>query len=352
MASRRRHFQIQPIVPLIAAIVLTLMSTGCQKSSRSTTRYPPPPPPAGQAPGPGQPTPPPGQPAPTGGAPGAPPAGTAPPAPPYAAAGDPINNVNLAWMRNRAQTVLTELVAALDPGPRGRVGNIPLIVDDTVGEVNAFAACTSSGRAAMAISDGLLEIQGRLAQAQAIDELFRSHKADEYIRLVASQQRPGQPIVQPPPGFFDANQNADPRKLERQHQIYEEELAFVLGHELAHHYLGHLPCTAAGGALTGSEINAVLSSAVPAFNQGNEVAADVNGVNNVLNAGKRRSGYRWTEGGASLSMRFFAGLDQFSVVDIVFAFERSHPPPALRQPIIQQAAAGWRTLGGRSLPVP
>jgi len=345
MASCRRR-SWAPLIALLAALLPTLLLTGCQKS-RSTTRYPPPPPPGGQAPAPGQP----GQ-APVGGATAAPPAATAAPAPPYAAASDPINNVNLPWMRSRAQQVLTDLVAALDPGPRGRVGNIPLIVDDTVGEVNAFAACTEDGHAAMAISDGLLEIAARLAQAQAIDELYQSHKADEYIRLVAANQRPGQPIVQPPPGFFDANQNVDPRKLERQHQIYDEELAFVLGHELAHHYLGHLPCTASGSALTASEINAVLTNTVPAFNQGNEVAADVNGVNSVLNAGKRRTGYHWSEGGALLSMRFFAGLDQFSVIDIVFGFERTHPPPALRQPIIQQAAAAWRALGGRSLPVP
>ena len=51
-------------------------------------------------------------------------------------------------------------------------------------------------------------------------------------------------------------------------------------------------------------------------------------------------------------MQFFAGLDQFSLTDILFAFERDHPPPAVRTPIIQQTANAWRATGGRGLPYP
>ena len=32
-------------------------------------------------------------------------------------------------------------------------------------------------------------------------------------------------------------------------------------------------------------------------------------------------------------------------------FERSHPPPQLRTPVIQQTAAAWRATGGRGLPI-
>ena len=143
---------------------------------------------------------------------------------------------------------------------------------------------------------------------------------------------------------------ANARRVSRQHQIYDEEVAFVLGHELAHHYLGHLPCTA-GGGLNPGDISRVLASAVPVFNQPNELAADINGTNNLLAAGAKRTDYRWTEGGGLLTMQFFAGLDQLSPVDILFGFERSHPPPALRTPVIQQTAAAWRATGGRGLPI-
>jgi len=238
------------------------------------------------------------------------------------------------------------------PAPQqARVRGIPLITDNTVGEVNAFASCTRDGKTAMAITDGLLDIQAHLAQARAIDEVFGSRKADEYIRFVAQNQRPKTPIVQPPVGMFDAAQTADSRKVTRQHQLLDEQLAFVLGHELAHHYLGHLPCTASGG-LSAAEVGRVLSDAVPLFNQPNEIGADMAGVNNVLTSGARRSnGYRLTEGGALLTMQFFSGMDQFSPIDIVFAFERSHPPPAVRSPIIQQTAAAFRAGGSQGLPI-
>jgi hypothetical protein len=257
--------------------------------------------------------------------------------------------VDIVWLRNRAQEVIGELTAALAAGPQQRVRGIPLVVDDKVGEVNAFAACTKSGKAVMAISDGLLDIEAHLAQAKATDEIFGTNKTDEYIRLLAQQQQPDRPVVRPPLGFFAPAQHLDPRKVQRQHQLLDEQVAFVLGHELAHHYLGHLPCTA--GAVSAAEVGLVLSSVIPAFNQPNELAADVSGTNNVLTAGSRRGGYRWTEGGALLTMRFFAGMDQFSPIDIVFGFERSHPPPLIRRPVVQQAAAAWRATGGR-LPIP
>jgi hypothetical protein len=260
------------------------------------------------------------------------------------AATDPINQLDILFLRAQANGLLSELVAALPPVHQGRVSGIPLVVDSTPGEVNAFAACTRGGRAGMAITDGLLEIAAQLSRAKAIDELAGSRKVDEYIQFLAQHQRPKQPIVRPQAGFFDARFDADPRKLERQRQILDEAVAFILGHELAHHYLNHLPCTA--GVAGVAEIGHLLSGAVPMLNQPNELMADTYGTNNVLTAGSRRQGYRLTEGGGLLTMQFFSGLDRLSPGDL-FSFERSHPPPQLRSPLITQAANTWRAYGGR-----
>jgi hypothetical protein len=268
----------------------------------------------------------------------------APPPPPPAtppSPSDAINLTDLVYLRGEAQQVLTELVAALPSDKQSRVHGIPLVIDSTVGEVNAFATC-SGNAAAMAITDGLLDITAHMARAAATDEIFRTRKLDDYIGFVAHNQQPSQPIVRPAPGFFNPTQDADGRKVARQHQLLDAELAFVMGHELAHHYLGHLPCSATGALLTAAEINSVITSATPAFNQFNETAADVNGVNNLLDAGSRRSGYRFNEEGAMLVMRFFSGLDQGSVVDVL-DYERTHPPPQVRIPIIQGAANAWRS---------
>lgn len=354
----------------LRALVLPLIGLGvaalaCEvESGNSRPKYPPQqgqpgyyggyppgqPPPPGYGPQPGYPypnQPPPNQPQPTA-------PGTAPPQPALPpVAYDPINAVDINFLRGRAQADIQELIAALDSGKAQKVAGIPLIVDDRVGEVNAFAACTKGGKSVMAISDGLLDIEAHLARCKATDEIFGTQKTGQYIQLLAKNQKPGNPIVRPAPGFFDPGQDADGRKVKRQHEILDEQIAFVLGHELAHHYLGHLPCTATGGGVTAAEVSHVLSNVIPIFNQPNELGADVAGTNNVLAAGKRRSpAYAWTEGGGLLTMQFFAGLDSMSPIDIVFGFERSHPPPQIRTPVIQQAASSWRSSGGQGWQIP
>lgn len=283
-----------------------------------------------------------------------PPTAVAPGAPPTQVQGDPIATRDLNFLRQRAQGILSELVGALPPAQQQRVYGIPLVIDDTPGDVNAFAACSSTGRSAMAITDGLLLISAGLSEAQAHDELFQTRKVDEYIHLVATQLEPNRPIPVPPPGFFPAS--GDSRIVTRQHQVFDEVTAFVLGHELGHHHLGHLPCTASPDPLGAGDVARVLSSNVPLFNQPNELASDLAGTQNVLVAGRNRAAqgfYGWTENGGLLTMRFFAGFGQLSPGDILTSFERSHPPPQLRVPIIQQAAANFRATGGVTpFPIP
>jgi peptidase M48-like protein len=263
---------------------------------------------------------------------------------------DPINTLNRAWLRQSAQGVLAELSQALPDVARTRVAGIPLVVDDTPGDVNAFAAC-SDGRSAMAVTDGLLEIMAWLAMAKAHDELFGTNKTDEYIRFITQNLAPGRDIPRPA-SFFAADAQIDGRKVQRQHVLLEEELAFVLGHELAHHHLGHLPCTGKPGPLGSGDLARVLSSQVPLFNQPNEAAADLAGTTNLLDAGARRNGARWSEEGALLVMRFFTGLGGSLATNLLLAFQHSHPAPQLRVPLIQQSANYWRRNGGVGIPVP
>lgn len=262
---------------------------------------------------------------------------------------DPINDINIGWLQSEAGVVMGALIGALPPAAQQKVRGIPFISDPTVGEVNAFAGCDDQRAPFMAITDGLLEVQAHIAQFKATDEVFGTRKLDEYLRLLAQHQRPGQPIVRPPPGFIDPVQHTDPRKVERQRQLYDEQLAFVLGHELGHHHLGHTGCANGQGGSRGvspADLGRMLSRALPIFNQPNEIAADVAGVNNLLAAGARRQDYRWTEGGAVLTLGFFASLDQLTPATILFAFEQTHPHPLLRQPIVQQTANTWRLTGG------
>ena len=337
-------FWIAPPARRLAAFTCLLVAAGCAHESSS--------PPVTYAPAYGAPAP--------GAATGTPPMPGAPAATPVASAGpgvtltpigpnDPIIVHDILFLRTKAQQVLNELVAALPAPQQARVNGIPLVVDATPGEVNAFATC-SGASPAMAITDGLLQIVSQLARFRAYDELAGSNKVGEYIAIIARGAQPKRPLPEIPANFVDARIDLDPRKGARQYQVLDEQLAFIMGHELGHHYLGHLPCTAVS-PLNLAQIGAMLANAVPAFNQPNEVAADMVGINNTLTTGARRAGYHLTEGGALLTMQFFAGLDQLTPADILFGFERDHPPPQLRTPIIQQTAAAWRATGGVGLPI-
>ncbi len=263
---------------------------------------------------------------------------------------DPINLVDLAFFRKSAEDVMRELVAALPDHERTLMETVPLVTEDEPGFVNAFASC-KGGNAKMAISDEMLRIQAFLARARATDELFGTQKFDEYLRFLTENMKPEQAVPHPPQTFFDATQDTEARKVARQHELFAEELAFVMGHEIAHHYLGHTGCVGTPHPLV--QIGNLLSGRVPIFNQPFELAADTHGTQNLLNAGARHSGYKWTEGGATMTLTFFASFEQQSGGDLLFAFIMSHPPANVRMPVVTQAANNWRAAQPRPpMPTP
>jgi hypothetical protein len=275
------------------------------------------------------------------------PQGPPPSYPAFPAPNDPINTVDIGYLRATARSVIAELGAALPADAQAKVQGIPFKFDATVGEVNAYAAC-SDGQALMAITDGLLQTEAYIAQLRATDEVFRTQKLDAYLTAYAREQKPHQPIVAPQPGLVDPAQHVDPRKVARQHQLFEEQVAFVLGHELGHHYLGHTGC-ANGRAtdplaeLLGDGIR-ILNKVAPVTNQQNEADADKVGIDDVLSAGARRQGYHWTEGGGLLTLYFFSKLQEFKPIDPNFFF-RSHPFPALRYGPLRDEASRFRATG-------
>ena len=113
---------------------------------------------------------------------------------------DPITLVDLNYLRASAASVLAELVAALPPAAQAKVNNVPLVSDASVGEVNTYAACDPQHMPLMGITDGLLQIEAYTAALRATDELFGTQKLDTYLTSLAANQKPGAPIVAPPPG--------------------------------------------------------------------------------------------------------------------------------------------------------
>ncbi len=318
-------------------------------------------PPGQQPPGsypPGQQPPgsyPPGQPPPGSYPPGQPPPGSPPPgnleAPPLGSF-DAYGAMTPAFIRSEAKAVLDELVASLADADRAKVQGIPLAVIEDPSEVNAFAGCGKSG-AFMGITAPLLIMSAAASEAKAYDELAGTHKYDEYDDRVAGMVKAGQPVRGLNPGEIPQPTAVDPRKLARQKFLFDEQVGFVLGHELAHHYRGHTGCANGTSGQVGAEdIGRLLAGNVPLFNQPMEVDADVNGTRNVLTAGARRQGGTWTEEGALMTLGFFNKLTGFGPEVLLMGFLRTHPPPAVRIPIVQTTAQQWRAGGGATTPQP
>lgn len=277
---------------------------------------------------------PPAQPAPTP----APPATSGVPLP---GAFNPINAGDVGWLRWKASNILVELIDGLPAGQAAMVRPIPFAIDPTPGEVNAFAGCDDSGQSFLAITDGLLAAAANLARLRATEEVFRNNKLTVYQQHVASSGS-----LSIPSGLLTSTEDNHPSKLVRQEQVFEEVVAFVLAHELAHHYLGHTGCVGAA-TRTAIDFGRVLSRMLPMFNQTNEIGSDGSGVQNVMSAGARRAGYHWTEAGGVLVMSFFGALEGLTPGRILFPFQATHPYPLMRIPLIQGAANAWRFgLGG------
>ena len=261
-------------------------------------------------------------------------------------------------MRQEAATVLQRLVAALPDSSRARVQGIPLAVIDDPREVNAFAGCDKTGKAFMAVTAPILTLMAASAESRAFDELYGGGKYDAYINQVAQAVQRGQPVQGLQPGTLPLPQALDPRKLTRQRELFDEQLSFVLSHELAHHYRGHTGCANAGTStgVTAEDVGRLLSNAVPVFNQPMEVESDVQGIRNVLNAGVGQQGTQaWNEEGAMMVLGFFNKLSGVSTEALLLGFLRTHPLPAFRIPIVQGAADQWRrerSSGSSPFPLP
>ena len=164
-----------------------------------------------------------------------------------------------------------------------------------------------------------------------------------------------------PPGLITGPLARDSRKLARERQLFQEQVAFILAHELAHHHRGHNSCVSSGDASRASaeELARVASSAIPTFTQPLEVEADMWAVYTVLAAGDGRAGGSWDEEGGLVNLEFFGRLRDLGGTDVLQVFLSTHPLPQIRRPIIETAARQWSrgqwppgSPGGGGLPVP
>lgn len=259
---------------------------------------------------------------------------------------EPDGSFALPFLEQEAQYLISTMAANLEPAQRARVANIPLNFMNTLTEVNAAAGCTRGGRAFMVATAAILVLHAATAEARAVDEVAGTHLLADYtdrtVRLINQEQM----VRGLPDGVVPPAMALNPQKLARQRYLYDIQIAFILGHELAHHYRGHTGCAngAAANPQQGDleDLQRAVSTLAPLFNQPLELEADTWGTVDVLDTGSRRTTGRWTEDGAVMSMNFFERLEGLRGSSPLLFFVRSHPPAAIRRPVIQLWASQWR----------
>ncbi len=259
--------------------------------------------------------------------------------PSFAGVRDPINTRNMPWLHAETGRVMKQLIETLGYDKHAEVADVVLDADDYFGLANAFAVCDADGHPVVAITDKLLEILARLAAARAMEEVFQVDATEAYIAWSADH-----PLASgPPDGREDPAMWNDRRKLARQRVIFDESVGWVVGHELAHHYLGHIRCDGSGGLI--DAVRDAARAIVPAFQQPDELAADAAGIDNLLHTAKRLD-LPWDEGGALVMLEFFARQNPIVIEDLLYAFAMTHPPAQLRIPILKATVATWHLAAG------
>ena len=269
-----------------------------------------------------------------------------------------IERSDVKHLEERARAIHAKLLKVLPSADRSNMSAVPFIFDTRPGMVNAFAACTRKGQAVISISHGIMQVQAQLARVQAVDEVFKTHKFKSYLNLATGKstvgvgdvllgRSRGRPQLVPPKGFISSERDRNSDKRRRQAQLLDEGLAFVIAHELAHHRLSHTGCVGKDRRkLTTSDIGRVVARKLPGFNQPNELASDVYGIHNTMAAD-----HDWKEAGAMLLLRYFKARTKLSLKDSVrHTFERTHPHPDVRIPVVKDTAFAFRLTGGRVLP--
>lgn len=267
---------------------------------------------------------------------------------------DPQGHLTLRGMTEECERVYQALRASLPADARARVATVPFHVVTDPMEPNAAAGCTPGSRAPIVfITTAMLILASGAAETRAYDELAGTHTYEAYAQQVVTSLRSGRPLGPVPAGLLTGPLATDPRRLARARHLFTQQVAFILGHEIAHHHRGHTGCTH-GTSASREDAEALqrgLADAIPTLEQPSEIEADMWGITSVLEAGHAMPGGAWSDEGALLNLDVFRHLSSLASGDLEMVFLSTHPPSELRAPIVQSTAQSWAP-GRAPLPTP
>jgi hypothetical protein len=260
--------------------------------------------------------------------------------------------MTIAFLERETESIYRELLGGLTPEHRARVTGIPFHVMDERIEPNAAAGCApSSGAPMVFITHAMLVVAAATSEARAYDELAGTRTYETYADALGPMMGSSRPVSGLAPGTLTGEHARSRTRLARARHLFDQQIAFILGHELAHHYRGHTGCAGRGAASREEDeaLARTLAGTVSMFQQPFEVEADSWGITSVLEVGHTRAGGRWNQEGALISLDTFRRIA--GVTDLRGAFLSTHPPSELRAPIVTQVAGLW-SPGRAPLPEP
>src|SRR5262249_9522232 len=136
--------------------------------------------------------------------------------------------VGAPMWQQEVKNVLMELIANLSAANQAKVRGIPLEFDPDPYEINAYAGCDDKGRPFLAATEALLEAIDAVAQTRASDELFGTRAYEQYASTVIPRlAQSDKASAALPLGIVPANVLADPRRLSRAHEWFDDLVAFT-----------------------------------------------------------------------------------------------------------------------------
>ncbi len=171
----------------------------------------------------------------------------------------------------------------------------------------------------------------RLPRGNCDFQILIDDRPDQPVNAYQTRNEAGRPLL-----VFTASLIADARNI--------DEIAFVMGHEAAHHISGHIPqtqATAQAGAMAGALLGALLGD-------GNQGLIDRGAqLGSFVGARQFSKKHELEADALGTLIAFQAGFDPVRgagffdrLPDPGDQFLGSHPPNAERQAIVQRTAAG------------
>ncbi len=207
----------------------------------------------------------------------------------------------------------------------------------------ALAACDDDGDYVVVLSDAMLTLVDAVARAKATDDALGSGKLDAYARLLAKGQRPGERLLTPPAGFYDAAQTT-PELARAQNKQFRAIATYLVATEVSHMTAGDLVCghpTAThergDDEWTPSEHEAALAATRIVHEARHVATADAHGASLAAETGERDGGY------VALLMPLMAAIEASATGRASVPYVEHHQNQAVRAQIVQTVTGKART---------